>query len=213
MAELCEPSGLAVDKSGSVYIADSCNDRIRELTYPGPAPTPVLSLAAGTYTGAQTLTIADATPGATIYYTTDETTPTSSSAQYSGPITVSSSETVEAIAVASGYSPSAVATAAYSINIPANPKPLIGSLSPGFTSASGAAFTLTVTGSGFISASTVYWGATALTTQFLSATQLKAQVTAADVSIAGTTAVTVQPPTPGGGTSNSIQFEVDSADS
>ena len=69
----------------------------------------------GTYSSAQSVTISDATSGATIYYTTDGTTPTTSSNPYTGPITVSSSETLEAIAVATGDTNSAVASAAYSI--------------------------------------------------------------------------------------------------
>ena len=79
---------------------------------------PVFSPPAGTYTSAQSVTISDATSGATIYYTTDGTTPTTSSALYTGPITVSSSETLEAIAVKSGNTNSAVASAAYTITPP-----------------------------------------------------------------------------------------------
>ena len=71
-----------------------------------------------TYTSAQTVTITDATTGAAIYYTTNGTTPTTASTLYTGPVTVSSTETLKAIAVASGYSNSAVATATYTIAAP-----------------------------------------------------------------------------------------------
>lgn len=79
------------------------------------ASTPAFSPAGGTYSGNQQVTISDATAGANIYYTTDGSTPTTSSTLYTGPITVSSSQTLNAIAVASGYNNSGVASAAYSI--------------------------------------------------------------------------------------------------
>jgi len=85
------------------------------------APTPIFSVAAGTYTSIQTVTISDAVPGATIYYTTDGSIPTINSTTYTGPITVSvysTTETINAIAVASGYLNSAVASATYVINLP-----------------------------------------------------------------------------------------------
>ena len=88
------------------------------LTTQAVAATPTFSPSGGTYSSALSVTITDTTPGATIYYTTDGTTPTTSSSAYSGPVTVYSSETIEAIATASGYNQSAVATAAYVINLP-----------------------------------------------------------------------------------------------
>jgi sugar lactone lactonase YvrE len=78
-------------------------------------PPPVLSPAAGSYAGAQTVTISDSVAGATVYYTTNGSAPTPSSAKYTGAITVNSSETISAIAVATGYGVSAPATAQYLI--------------------------------------------------------------------------------------------------
>jgi peptidoglycan/xylan/chitin deacetylase (PgdA/CDA1 family) len=82
------------------------------------AATPTFSPAAGTYSSAQTVTISDVTTGAKIYYTTNGTTPTTSSAVYSAPLAISSTTTVKAIAAASGYNNSAVASAAYTITLP-----------------------------------------------------------------------------------------------
>ena len=81
------------------------------------AANPVFSLAAGTYTGAQTLAITDGSPNPTIYYTLDGSTPTTASAIYSNPLSVpvSASLTVQAIAVSAGLTPSSVVSATYTI--------------------------------------------------------------------------------------------------
>ncbi len=83
---------------------------------------PSFSPAPGTFTSVQKVTISDAIAGAVINYTTDGTTPTTSSSVYSGAITVSTSQTIEAIATVGGSLSSAITTAAYVINLP-----------PGFT--------------------------------------------------------------------------------
>lgn len=77
--------------------------------------TPTFSPAAGVYTSAQNVTISCGTTGATIYYTTDGSTPTTSSSPYSSAIPVSSTTTIKAIAVATGHDNSSVASATYTI--------------------------------------------------------------------------------------------------
>ena len=78
--------------------------------------TPTFSPAPGNYAGTQSVTLSDATPGAVIHYTTNGTTPTASSPTYSGAISVSSSTTLQAIAVETGYANSSVAGGSYVFN-------------------------------------------------------------------------------------------------
>lgn len=77
---------------------------------------PTFNPVGGTYTSAQNVSISCTTTGATIRYTTDGSTPTSSSTQYTGPISVTSTKTIKAIAMASGMTNSAVTSATYTIN-------------------------------------------------------------------------------------------------
>ncbi|MEA2539182.1 MAG: hypothetical protein QOH35_548 [Acidobacteriaceae bacterium] len=84
-------------------------------TFNTQTPTPQFSPAAGTYTTTQTVTISDSASGAVIYYSTDGSTPTTSSTKYAGPITVSGSTVIKAMATFSGLTNSNVATASYTI--------------------------------------------------------------------------------------------------
>jgi len=81
--------------------------------------SPVFSLPGGTYPTAQKLTLTDATPGASIYYTTDGTVPTTASKRYVGPIAVTSIGSISALATAGGDYPSPVVTASYLIQMSA----------------------------------------------------------------------------------------------
>ena len=79
---------------------------------------PTFSVAAGTYHSAQTVSIADPTAGAAFYFTTNGAVPTASSTLYTGPITVSSTETLMAVAIAPGDAASDVVSATYTITLP-----------------------------------------------------------------------------------------------
>ena len=79
------------------------------------APAPTFSPAPGVYASGQSVTISDSLSGAAIYYTTDGTVPTTNSTLYKGSITVTSSLTLQAVAVASGYDESSVSTGTYTI--------------------------------------------------------------------------------------------------
>jgi hypothetical protein len=92
-----------------------------------------------------------------------------------------------------------------------NPAPTATSLSPTSATAGGAAFTLTVNGTGFVSASVVKFNGAAKTTTFVSAIQLTAAITAADIATAGTATVNVTNPAPGGGTSGNLSFTINAA--
>lgn len=95
----------------------------------------------------------------------------------------------------------------FTINAP-NPVPTASSLSPNSAVAGGASFTLTVTGTSFVSSSLVQWNGSARTTTFVSSTQLTAAITTADIATAGSASVTVFSPTPGGGTSSALTFTI-----
>ncbi len=147
---------LAIDLSGAATAPVAAS----------PAFTPV----AGAYASAQSVTLTDSTPGAAIYYTLNGSTPTTASTPYTGAFTVSATTKVNAIAVASGYTNSAVASATYTINIavPTAATPAFAPGSGAYASAQsvtltdstpGAAIYYTLNGSTPTTASTPYTGA------------------------------------------------------
>ncbi len=93
---------------------------LQSLTHPSVAvEAPTFSIAAGGYATTQSVTLACETSGTTIYYTTDGTTPSSSSTQYTGAISVSTTTTIKAIAI-KGSDESTIATADYYIKSSSN---------------------------------------------------------------------------------------------
>ncbi len=77
--------------------------------------TPVISPAGGLFSTAQSATISCPTSGATIYYTLDGTTPTTTSSVYQGPVLISSSKTLKAMAAKTGAENSSVASVTFGI--------------------------------------------------------------------------------------------------
>jgi uncharacterized repeat protein (TIGR03803 family) len=124
-------AGLALDPSGNLFgtttqggvLGGQCGtygcgvvfELAAKVNLPAAA-APTFSPPGGTYNSVQTVAISDATADAAIYYTTDGSTPTTSSTRYAAAITVNSSETIQAIAAAAGVSNSPVANADYTIS-------------------------------------------------------------------------------------------------
>ena len=131
--------GLLLAANGSLYGTTSAagshgnSGTVFKLSPSVTAPaTPVFSLLPGIYSSQQTLTITDATPGATIYYALNGNI---ASSFYQGPLTISSSSVVSAAAVLPGGATSASIQAMYMIDTAEAPAALVnpapGSTLPG----------------------------------------------------------------------------------
>ncbi|SNS41239.1 Pectate lyase superfamily protein [Granulicella rosea] len=153
-----------------------------------PASLPVAALpsfspAGGTYSTSQMVAITDTSPGVTIHYTTDGSTPTSASPTYSGPITVAAAEMIEAYAAEIGYTASAVATASYTFtNLPVAATPSI--WVAGGANSSEQTVTMTNTSTG----ATIYYtvdGSTPTTSSAVYATPVIVRATETIKAIAG----------------------------
>jgi biotin transporter BioY len=100
------------------YMSGWTNSAVSSVAYTitGTVATPTFSVAGGTYTTAQTVAISSTTPGSSIRYTIDGSTPSSTvGTLYTSPIPVSSSMTVKAVGYNSGWTNSTVSSAAYTI--------------------------------------------------------------------------------------------------
>lgn len=119
-------SGISATSSIIIQNVNTSNTQLRiktiQISYTGggtpTCETPTFSIEEGTYYGTQSVELACATDGATIHFTTNGATPTSSSPTYSSAISVSSTTTIKAIAVKSEYEDSEVASATYTIKDP-----------------------------------------------------------------------------------------------
>ena len=115
----------------------------------GVTPTPTQTVATPTISiSGTTATISCSTSGATIYYTTNGNTPTTSSTQYSSPITLSGACTTKAIAVKSGMNNSSVASQPYtpSVQPDADATAIMARYSKSLTSAQQSAFNTFIVG-------------------------------------------------------------------
>jgi hypothetical protein len=96
---------------------------VYQVTLPSAA-APTFSPAPEKVIGSVVVTITDTTPNFTIHYTLDGSTPLSSSPKYTGPLTLTQSTTVKAIATAPDFWKSTDVAAQYSI-VPQAPTPVI----------------------------------------------------------------------------------------
>jgi hypothetical protein len=90
---------------------DNSVEGLREKT-----ATPIATPRGDVYTEAQIVALSSATQGAIIYYTTNGTTPSASSARYGGPITINTNTRLMAIAVKDGMDNSGVMSEYYAIH-------------------------------------------------------------------------------------------------
>jgi len=122
MAQQTYDENIAANQRLQQQVNESMDEVSKNLQESQPvvyyAAQPKFSVKAGKYNSAQTVKITDATRGAQIYYTTDGWTPTHSSALYRGPVTISATSTLQAIAIAPYTRRSMVASALYTINLP-----------------------------------------------------------------------------------------------
>jgi hypothetical protein len=154
--------------------------------------TPTFTPAPGNYTSSLSVSLSDTTPGATIYYTTDGSTPSTSSLAYTSPIAVSTTTTIKAMAAASGFNNSTVASGAYTISTGTAPPPgfVQGATGPPSIQSSNSSVAVafpSVEGAGHLNVVAIGWGDTTSTITSVTDTQNNTYTLAVGPTINGTT--------------------------
>lgn len=108
-------SGTLTATCGSVSVNVALSGSVTSMPV---VATPTFSLDGGSFLSAQTVSISCTTEGATIYYTTNGTDPTTSSTVYSSPLNITTTTTLKAMAAKAGYQNSAIDSVTYSILTP-----------------------------------------------------------------------------------------------
>jgi len=197
---------------GLLILVTGCGGASTIMTNLVPAITTLSPSSATAGAAAQTLTLngSNFLSSSTVTYNGVAHTATFvSSSQLTIQLTASDQATAGTYAVVV-TNPSPGGGASNSVNFTVNnPTPTITTLSPSSADAGAAAQTLTINGTNFVSNSTVTYNGAAHTATFVSATQLTIQLSAGDQAAAGTFAVVVTNPSPGGAASNSVNFAVD----
>ncbi len=139
---LTEPTETATATASRVAMTGPAPHMV-DATYPGNASyksstsaktsldvqvaAPVFKPASGTYASLRTVTITDATPGATIYYTAYGNIQTTKSTKYTGPFTLGTEgyTSFQAYATERGYLQSSTTSASYTMELPPAPAPVI----------------------------------------------------------------------------------------
>ena len=109
--ETLDPNGAKVAFGLPPFTVSQTRESVTKVATPAASP------AAGSVSSGTKVVLSCSTNGAVIHYTTDGTTPNELSPIFEAdkPIVVTANVTVKAIAVAEGYDPSSVLTAAYTV--------------------------------------------------------------------------------------------------
>ena len=119
-ASLVSGSSVHIDQSitlkARAYKTGSLHSDIAEATYSLGVAALAFSPGHGTYTSAQTVSISTSTPGVTIRYSIDGSMPSESSPVYTGPLSISTTTTLQAIGYRANWSPSALKSGTFTMN-------------------------------------------------------------------------------------------------